>query len=223
MKKHLPAIPAILPAIPAVPAVHPAILPLLRLLPLLLFGSCHMNAHKVSDDILDSFKKVNTSITEANNKLSARNALVSCNMEIQSKSDNNKTLATKAQNLYTTIQQADSLLATIKQTLLQKDPSGDNTGIAEQLLVHTSMGEDLKAASLHVSDFCHAAIVNPATKKPLDSLLQRAAYIKYHPDWQEEYFKGTPTVAALTILAAFQSDFMKAGALIMKDIHDHLR
>jgi len=196
---------------------------LLAILLLFLFASCHMNAGKVSDDILDSFKKVNASITEANNKLSTRSSFASYYKDIQSKSDNNKTLATKAQNLYTTIQQADSLLAAIKQTLLQKDPSGDNTGIAEQLLVHTSMGEDLKAASLNVSDFCHAAILDPTTKKPLDSILNRAAFIKYHPDWQEQYFKGTPTVAALTILAAFQSDFTKAGALIMKDIHDHLR
>ena len=181
-----------------------------HLLAILLFCSCHNPTNKVSSDTPDNVK-------------TTRSSFASYYKDIQSKSDNNKTLATKAQNLYTTIQQADSLLATIRQTLLQKDPGADNTGIAEQLLVHTSMGEDLKAASLNVSDFCHAAILDPATKKPLDSILNRAAFIKYHPDWQEQYFKGTPTVAALTILAAFQSDFMKAGALIMKDIHDHLR
>jgi hypothetical protein len=181
-----------------------------HLLAILLFCSCHNPANKASNDTLDSLR-------------TAPGPFADYYRKIQSKSGRNTSLAAKAQNLYTTIQQADSLLTTIKQTLLQKDPGGGDTGTAKQLLVRTPQGDDLKAASLGVSDFCFAALIDQGKRKTLDSALNRTAYIKYHPDWQEQYFNGSPTVAALTILSALQSDFKKAGAIVLKDIDEHLQ
>lgn len=188
----------------------------------LLASSCHLVADKVSHDILDSFKKVDSSIMSANKLITDREKLEYYHLHILARKDANTSSVATARTIYTSVTRAVSLMETTKQTLLSLDSGGEDTHVAEHLLIGRPLADSLQAALLIVYSRCQSALSDSANKSELDGALHNIQKVLIQPGWQKEYFKGTATVGALTVLSAWQSDCRKAGALVLEGVDRRL-
>lgn len=183
---------------------------------ILLFG-----CHSASDNVLDSFKKVNASL-EKSNKIIDENAYDQYYFDIQLKGDKNKEWASKADTLYAATKKAVDLIDKINETLKENDSAGSNMNISAALLVHTPLGDSLAKVVREVPDDCYAALVSRSKKIKLDSTLNLARMMISRKDWMEELFSNEPSISVLTILSSLKFEFMKATAMTMSDIDNRL-
>jgi hypothetical protein len=193
--------------------------PYYKSLLLICLSSCHF----VSDKISDSFKTVNASLEKSNKVISTQNAYEQYYFEIELKGDKNKELVRRADTLYSATKKAIDLIDKIKKNLTEKDSAGNNTNVAANLLVHTSLGDSLDKVVRKVPDQCYTALVSISKKSSLDSTLHETKLLLCRKDWMEETFSNTPTVGALTILNYLKLEFMTASAMALSDIDTSLK
>lgn len=189
----------------------------------LLASSCHLAADKVSHDILDSFKKVDSSITSANKLVTDREKLEYYHLRIMTREGDNTPSVVTARAIYTSVTRAVNLMETTKQTLLSLDSVGKDTHVAEHLLIGRPLADSLQTVLLIVYSRCQSALGDSTNKSELDRALHGIQKVLTQPGWQKEYFKGAATVEALTVLSAWQSDCRKAGAIVLEGIARHLQ
>ena len=179
--------------------------------------------HSVSNNILDSFKTVNASLTKSNEVIANQNTCDLAYFEIKQKGDKNKALERNADTLYGAYKRAIDLLEKIKETLTEQDSVGDKTNSSADLLVHTPLGDSLGKAVLEVPRDCYAALISPGKKSSLDNTLNDTKLIISHKDWIQENFSNAPTSGVITMLNYFKMELTAATAITLSDIDGSLK
>lgn len=170
----------------------------------LLFAACHSGR----DRLLTQFDSVNKSLAASNAAIGSDNALALLNQSIQLKKDRNPALAAQADSIYQLASDAVILIQRYRTRLTDADSSGESTAPAKLLLVHTAAGDSLRQSLIRLAAF------DPTPRSNGPSLRDN--------NWSALYFYNTPTVAALTILAKFESDCRKSGIADLTKINNRL-
>ena len=166
-----------------------------------------------SDEIIKEFKTVNASIQRSNEEVEKKNAVSYSYLRILAESEKHPQLVAKAGSLDKTMEMSVTYLEELKKRLLEKDSVLEHTGPADQLLVNTPACDSVRTM---LTQLAHYAYATP------DSVLGAIPHIRAQKDWAENYFKGIPTEAALTMLSKLQSDCLNSALVTFQDIERHL-
>ena len=188
---------------------------------LLLFLIVSSGCHAVSQNILDSFNKVNTSLERSNKEILRKNAFEMYYIDIGQKGDPNQEWVRRADTLYQATGETVDLIDRIIAILRDKDSVGENTGIGAALLVHTPIGDSLSVMIRGLSQYSYAALVTPGKKASLDSALSDVKEQTGRPNWMEENFTNTPSIAVITMLTYYKMSAIKGATITMSDIDWH--
>jgi gliding motility-associated protein GldM len=199
-------------------------------------------ALNVSSEILNAFKTVNNSITNANAVVDAKNA--STFQSFEEKLKDSKT-AEKAALWYPKAQQAQKLSDDMSKYIdelksrLKTESKGENIGKAgekfseDNLDASTRMlveGKDGKELEKRLIEYKKQMLeIIPENKAefekslPLDMSVPKSQTGSLtSKDWSSAYFHMTPTIAALTILSKFQNDVKNSEAQIVDYAHKEI-
>ncbi len=198
-------------------------------------------ALNVSNEILNAFKTVNNSLTNANTVIDGKNKILFESLEAKMKDPQTaekaaqwKPVADKAKQIGEEFQ---SYVEQIKQEL--KKQSGliiengeesykeDDLDGPTRLLAEGPRGKELKD-KIEKAKADLLAIIPDANKKaefeksfPISTAVPKTQN-KEIKDWQNAYFHMTPTVAALTMLTKFQNDVKNSEAQVVQYAHDQI-
>ncbi|HXD79008.1 MAG TPA: hypothetical protein VN616_14425 [Puia sp.] len=169
----------------------------------MLFTACNSG----KDPLRARFDSIDNSLGSANARATGQNALAVLHETIRQKKERNPALAARADTVYQLVSDATNMLEGCRTNLRRQDIIGRSTAPAARLLVHTALGDSLQKMLILVAS--------------LDSMPNEDPYL-HESDWSVRYFENTPTVAALTILAKFESDCRKAGSNALTKINNRL-
>jgi hypothetical protein len=126
--------------------------------------------------------------------------------DIRLNTNRNRALAAKADTIYRLANDAITFMDRIKSTLIAEDKGGGTTIAATRLLDRTKTVDSLRTKLMGLA--------------AVDSALHLDPMIRTDSNWSMRYFRNTPTVAVVTILAKFESDCRKS-ALKTLTVIDH--
>ena len=173
-----------------------------------------------ADQINKAFKEVNHSLATSNQHISSLNDSVYAS--ITANRGKNEDFALKADTLFYVAVDADKFLDSLKETLHQKDTTGENVDLAMKVLTEPVISDMLEKKLSVVYSCSLSSLVDGAKKRTLDSMMSTIRGIQPGIDWKKFYFEKTPTVAAMTILAKFRNDCDNGTAFVLTDINNHL-
>jgi hypothetical protein len=183
---------------------------------LFLFAQCK----SPSQEIKEAFKTIDKSLDHSNKLL--QNSYDSAYSEIKSLRNHNLDLSLKADSFYASINDAINFMERQKELLQKLDSSGENVLIAEDLLIKSSAGKEIKKRLFAMQTISYYCLVDQSKKKTLDSVLSSITDLKDNANW-ELLFENTSTVSARTILSKFQNDCENVANIVLGDIRGHLQ
>jgi len=175
-----------------------------------------------SDQIAKAFETVNTSLERSNRVLLLEDSCQLYHLSILKKAEKNESEARKADSIYQSVQNFNSLITRAEALLKEKDPTGKQTSIASSLLVRTALGDSIRAAVADLSACCRAALRDAGKRGELNQLLEQPEKVTDSSQWNGNQFAGEPTVAAQTTLSFFRLQCTKAATLTLREIDTHL-
>lgn len=178
------------------------------------------NCQSLSDQIKSAFNTVDNSLITTNGIY--RYSIDSLYSVINYNRQKNESLASKADLIYYTYQDAFKFMDSLKQVLQGKDASGSNVYLATELLVNTTTGDSLTNKIFKVYEYSHSSLYDNKNKLSLDSSLSSFKNIKIGKEWIRKYFEKTPTVAAITTLSKLQNDCLSGVVIVFEDIKHRL-
>lgn len=129
-------------------------------------------------------------------------------------------LPVKAGPLLLAMHRAIRYVDSAHDLLQAKDTSGVNLHVADALLVHTPLGDTIRSAMLDLMSRCRGYITDRQKLDSLDKIFDNCKTVLAPDYWYREDFNGTPTVAALTILAVLRSDCVRGANFAISGRND---
>ncbi|MES1219615.1 MAG: gliding motility protein GldM [Bacteroidota bacterium] len=202
-------------------------------------------ALNVSNEILNAFKTVNTSLTNANNVIDDKNSLIFQSLDAKLKDPQTaekaamwKPVADQAKTIGDDFQKyiEDLKLELKKQSGLemiegQESFKEDNLDAPTRYLAEGPKGEELKKKLEDVKAKLLDIVgksPNPSQKAifekqfPINTEIPKGLQNKEFKNWQNVYFHMTPTIAALTMLTKFENDVKNSEAQVVQYAHDQI-
>lgn len=193
-------------------------------------------ALNISSEVLNAFKTMNTSFSNANTTIDKKTETIFASLEQKLNDPKTRDLAAiwkpKAERAK---QLSDELVAYIEgiktqiQNLAGAANGGHfnekNTNAATEILVDGRGGKELfnqltdfKKSLLGIDQKINAEFANSL---PLD-LSMPLVQNKSNRKWEDAYFRRTPAIAAITVLSKFQSDIKNSEARVVEYCHNQI-
>jgi gliding motility-associated protein GldM len=198
-------------------------------------------ALNVSNEILNAFKTVNSSLTNANDIIDGKNKILFESLEAKLKDPQTaekaaqwKPVAEKAKAIGDAFQTyIEELKTELKKTSGLQMVDGqesfkeDDLDGPTRLLAEGPKGEELKKKLEQAKADLLAAIPDAAEKAKFEKLFPISTEMpklqnKELKNWQNAYFHMTPTIAALTMLTKFENDVKNSEAQVVQYAHDQI-
>jgi len=192
-------------------------------------------ALNISSEVLNAFKTMNKSFSNASNTIDQKTATIFKSLEEKLNDPKTRDLAAvwkpKAERAK---QLSDEIVAYIDnvKTQIQNEAgaaaghfSEKNTNAATKILIDGDGGKQLfnKLVDYKKSLLGIDAKVNErfSTSLPLDMNMPDVQN-KSNKTWQDAYFRRTPAIAALTVLSKFQNDIKNSEAQVVEFCHSQI-
>lgn len=194
-------------------------------------------ALNVSSEVLNAFKTIDKSLTNANETIDKKNKTIFVSLEEKANDPKTQELAhiwmpkaEKARQLSDDlVTYIESLKTQIKTASGLNEKTGaykeSNLDVPTRIMVDKKQGDDLlkkltgyKTAILSIdpeinNEFQHAL--------PLDLSMPEVKNSN-NKTWSAAYFRSTPSVAAITILSKFQNDIKNAESQVIEFCHNKI-
>jgi GldM N-terminal domain len=196
---------------------------LLKLMILILITALAVTGCKSpSEKTVEEVKKVDSSLIESNNDLTAH-SVESVYSFINRNRKSNEAIALKADSLMQLYKSAYTYMEGLKENLQLPDSSLESVIVPTRLLAGTATGDTLGKKLLQLSDYTYTVLVNSQKKESLDSVFfSSISGMRENKQWTKRYFEKTPTMGALTILAKFENDCTGTAQITLEDLKQHL-
>lgn len=199
-------------------------------------------ALNVSNEILNAFKTVNNSLTNANGVIDGKNKILFESLEAKMKDPQTaekaaqwKPVADKAKQIGDAFQvYVEDIKQELKKVSGLKMENGEESFKEDDLdgptrfLAEGPKGEELKKKIEQAKADLLAAIPDAAERAkfernfPISTELPKNLQNKEIKNWQTAYFHMTPTIAALTMLTKFENDVKNSEAQVVQYAHDQI-
>lgn len=187
-------------------------------------------ALNVSSEVLNAFKTMNTSFSNASTTIDKKTETLFKSLEAKVNDPKTRDLAAiwkpKADRAK---QLSDEMVAYIEgiknQVQTESGGSDKNKTAATKILVDGDLGKqlynkltDYKKSLLGIDDKIDAQFKNSL---PLDLSMPQVQN-KSNNTWEAAYFRRTPSIAAITMLSKFQSDIKNSEAQVVEFCHNQI-
>jgi len=187
---------------------------------LLIVFHCLTQCKSPSNEIMDAFKTVDSSLSKTTDYLN--NTIDALYLYIDSNRNTHLMYASYADSIYTTTKNTCNYLDSLKNVLKSKDESGENVDAATNMFIKSATGDTLIQKLSAVYIYAHSALIDKSKKGELDSALVTIGEIQVDKNWKRKYFEMVPTFAAMTILSSLQNDCINAATITLRDIKEHM-
>ncbi len=172
-----------------------------------------------SNQIKDSFTTIDQSLTSSNILL--QHSFDSTYNEITQMRHKNEELALHANRFYNATNDAINFIERQKGLLQKLDSNGEKLSVAEELLIKSSAGSEIKKRLFALHNLSYSFLIDQSKEKNLKSALSAIVELQEETNWKL-LFEHTPTVSARTILSKFQKDCGNAASIVLDDMKIHL-
>ncbi|MGG9971138.1 hypothetical protein ACQ33O_05015 [Ferruginibacter sp. SUN002] len=168
-----------------------------------------------SDEILEKFKHIDSSLSRSNDILQSNILL---NLYKQIKKGKNTAFTSEANKIYLAIENINTFIDNLKDTLTKYDSSGIQLDVAEKCIVQTAADSVLKNKLNSVYVACISLLPEEYQKLEIKKMFFASREFINAKNSESNYFIMAPTIGAITVLNSFKNNCKNIATYTLTEI-----